>query len=115
VLARDTGDRAERPGTLGQAMVRVADRMAGATPGEGSARPYGLTGTSPLVTINRRRAEDDEATAHLDGDPAEQAVQQSLATALVGRTSIVIAHRLSSVRDADRIVVIDDGRVVDDR
>ena len=90
-------------------MVRVAHRMAGATPGEGSVRPYGLTETSPLVTINRRRAEDD------DGDPAEQAVQQSLATALVGRISIVIAHRLSSVRDADRIVVIDDGRVVDDR
>jgi acyl-CoA synthetase (AMP-forming)/AMP-acid ligase II len=95
-------------------MVRVADRMAGATPGEGSVRPYGLTETSPLVTINRRQAEDDEATAHLDSE-SEQAVQQALATALVGRTSIVIAHRLSTVRDADRIVVIDDGRVVDDR
>jgi ATP-binding cassette subfamily B protein len=54
----------------------------------------------------------DEATAHLDSE-SEHAVQQALATALAGRTSLVIAHRLSTVRDADRIVVIEDGRVVE--
>ncbi|HVV30703.1 MAG TPA: ABC transporter ATP-binding protein [Mycobacteriales bacterium] len=53
----------------------------------------------------------DEATAHLDSE-SEAAVQQALSTALQGRTSLVIAHRLSTVRDADQILVIDDGRIV---
>ncbi len=53
----------------------------------------------------------DEATAHLDSE-SEQAVQRALDTALRGRTSLVIAHRLSTVRDADRILVLDDGRIV---
>ncbi len=54
----------------------------------------------------------DEATAHLDSE-SEAAVQRALTTALEGRTSLVIAHRLSTVRDADRILVIDGGRVVE--
>jgi ATP-binding cassette subfamily B protein len=54
----------------------------------------------------------DEATAHLDSE-SEVAVQHALATALAGRTSIVIAHRLSTVRDADQILVVDDGRIVE--
>ncbi|MGN6611395.1 MAG: ABC transporter ATP-binding protein [Angustibacter sp.] len=54
----------------------------------------------------------DEATAHLDSE-SEAAVQRALATALVGRTAIVIAHRLSTIRDADEILVIDDGQVVE--
>ncbi len=54
----------------------------------------------------------DEATAHLDSE-SEQAVQQALDTALEGRTSLVIAHRLSTVRGADQILVIDDGRIVE--
>ena len=54
----------------------------------------------------------DEATAHLDSE-SEAAVQRALATALKGRTSLVIAHRLSTVRDADQILVIDGGRVVE--
>lgn len=54
----------------------------------------------------------DEATAHLDST-SESAVQEALAVALAGRTSVVIAHRLSTVRAADRILVIEDGRVVE--
>jgi len=53
----------------------------------------------------------DEATAHLDSE-SEAAVQAALSSALVGRTSIVIAHRLSTIRDADLILVVDDGRIV---
>ncbi len=53
----------------------------------------------------------DEATAHLDSE-SEAAVQMALATALSGRTSIVIAHRLSTIRDADLILVLDEGRIV---
>jgi ATP-binding cassette, subfamily B, bacterial len=53
----------------------------------------------------------DEATAHLDSE-SEVAVQHALDRALEGRTSLVIAHRLSTVRNADLILVIDDGRVV---
>ncbi|MEU4383818.1 ABC transporter ATP-binding protein [Promicromonospora sp. NPDC023805] len=52
----------------------------------------------------------DEATAHLDSE-SEAAVQVALDQALAGRTSLVIAHRLSTVRAADRIVVLADGRV----
>lgn len=52
----------------------------------------------------------DEATAHLDSE-SEVAVQRALDQALAGRTSLVIAHRLSTVRDADEIVVLDRGRV----
>ena len=51
----------------------------------------------------------DEATAHLDSE-SEAAVQTALRTALAGRTSLVIAHRLSTVREADQLLVIDDGR-----
>ena len=54
----------------------------------------------------------DEATAHLDSE-SEVAVQKALATALRGRTSLVIAHRLSTVRDADMILVVDQGRIVE--
>jgi len=54
----------------------------------------------------------DEATAHLDSE-SEAAVQRALKMALTGRTSLVIAHRLSTVREADQILVIDAGRVVE--
>ena len=54
----------------------------------------------------------DEATAHLDSE-SEAAVQRALRTALAGRTSLVIAHRLSTIREADQILVVDAGRIVE--
>jgi ATP-binding cassette, subfamily B, bacterial len=54
----------------------------------------------------------DEATAHLDSE-SEAAVQEALAQALSGRTSLVIAHRLSTVLNADKVIVLDAGRIVE--
>jgi ATP-binding cassette subfamily B protein len=54
----------------------------------------------------------DEATAHLDSG-SEAAVQEALSVALEGRTSLVIAHRLATVREADQILVLEDGRVLE--
>ncbi|MBF6092088.1 ABC transporter ATP-binding protein [Nocardia cyriacigeorgica] len=54
----------------------------------------------------------DEATASLDST-SEAAVQEALAEALEGRTALVIAHRLSTIRAADKIVVLEDGRIVE--
>ena len=55
----------------------------------------------------------DEATAHLD-IPSERLVQEALSTVLEGRTAIIIAHRLSTVEIADRVLVLDRGRIVED-
>ncbi len=54
----------------------------------------------------------DEATSHLDSEN-EAAVQEALAVGLAGRTSFVIAHRLSTITAADRIVVLDEGRLIE--
>lgn len=54
----------------------------------------------------------DEATSHLDSE-SEAAIQRALAAALDGRSALVIAHRLSTVVDADRILVVSDGRIVE--
>ncbi len=54
----------------------------------------------------------DEATAHLDSE-SEDAVQRALDATMAGRTTIVIAHRLSTVREADQILVLADGRIVE--
>ncbi|MFG2296355.1 ABC transporter ATP-binding protein [Streptomyces sp. NPDC048603] len=63
--------------------------------------------TSPRVLIL------DEATSSMDA-PSERAVQEALARVLAGRTAVIIAHRLSTVTIADRVLVIEDGAVVED-
>jgi len=55
----------------------------------------------------------DEATSHLDNEN-EAHVQAAFEEALRGRTALVIAHRLTTIRDADRIVVLDGGRIVEE-
>lgn len=55
----------------------------------------------------------DEATAHLDSE-SEAAVQKALKTALYGRTALVIAHRLATIREADRILVVSEGRIAEE-
>ena len=84
--------------------------------GEGGARLS--TGQKQLLAIARALAGEprilllDEATAHVDSE-TEQAVQRALA-ALRGRVTVIaIAHRLSTVRDADRIVVLNHGRIAE--
>jgi ABC-type multidrug transport system fused ATPase/permease subunit len=65
-----------------------------------------------LLLARQRVVILDEATAHLDST-SEAAVQEALGKALEGRTAVVIAHRLSTVRAADLILVIEDGRVAE--
>ncbi|OLT22080.1 ABC transporter [Actinomadura sp. CNU-125] len=65
-----------------------------------------------LLLARQRVVILDEATAHLDST-SEAAVQEALAEALDGRTAVVIAHRLSTVRAADLILVVEDGTIVE--
>ena len=75
-------------------------------------------GQQQLLAIARALAADpeililDEATSNVD-TRTEQLIQDALQTAMEGRTSIIIAHRLSTIRDADRIIVMDHGRIVE--
>jgi ABC transporter fused permease/ATP-binding protein len=64
------------------------------------------------IVANPRVLILDEATSNLDAE-SESLVQEALSRLMKGRTTLVIAHRLSTVRDADRIVVLADGRVVE--
>ncbi len=82
-------------------------------------RGYRLSGgEKQRIAIARMLLKDpavvvlDEATSHLDSEN-EHLVQQALTRALQGRTAIVIAHRLSTIVDADLIVVLDEGRIVE--
>ncbi|MFF2022011.1 ABC transporter ATP-binding protein [Streptomyces sp. NPDC058171] len=65
-----------------------------------------------LLLAQQRVVILDEATAHLD-NTSEAAVQEALTEALADRTAVVIAHRLSTVRAADQILVVEDGRIVE--
>ncbi len=91
---------------------------------EGFETPIGERGTKlsggqrQRIAIARALLEDapilvlDEATSHLDTE-SEMLVQRALSNLMVGRTVIVIAHRLSTVRRADKIVVLEDGRIAE--
>ncbi len=108
-------DEAVRRASLGPFIDALPEGLA--TPvGERGVRLSG--GQRQRVAIARAFLKDaavlilDEATSHLDA-VNEQAVRQSLEELMSQRTTIVIAHRLSTVRDADRIVVLDAGRTVE--
>jgi ATP-binding cassette, subfamily B, bacterial len=100
---------------------RLADLVASLPDGLDTVvgeRGYRLSGgerqrltIARLLLARPRMVILDEATAHLDST-SEAAVQAALTEALAGRTALVIAHRLSTVRAADQILVIEDGRVV---
>ncbi|MEW2129731.1 ABC transporter ATP-binding protein [Streptomyces sp. NPDC005435] len=70
-------------------------------------------GQRQLVSFARAVLILDEATSSLD-IPGERAVQRAMATVLQGRTAVVIAHRLSTVEIADRVLVMENGRIVED-
>lgn len=102
--------------------ARIHDTISALPDGYGTIvgeRGYRLSGgEKQRLAIARLLLKDpavmilDEATSHLDNEN-EALVQAALDEALRGRTAIVIAHRLSTVSSADRIVVLDDGRIVE--
>jgi ABC-type multidrug transport system fused ATPase/permease subunit len=118
-----------RPGASQEEMIAAAraigaDDFIQAMPNgyETDVRRRGVrlsSGQRQLVAFARAFLADpkvlilDEATSSLDL-PSERLVQRALRTLLRGRTAVIIAHRLSTVEIADRVLVIDDGRVVED-
>lgn len=102
--------------------ARLEDLIAGLPDGLDTVvgeRGYRLSGgerqrltIARLLLAHPRVVILDEATAHLD-NTSEAAVQEALTEALEGRTALVIAHRLSTVRAADLILVVEGGRIVE--
>ena len=114
---------ATRDRAIDAAVAVGADPFIRALPGGYDAQlgQRGLTlslGQRQLLSFARALAADpqililDEATASIDS-VAEAQIQQAMRVLLAGRTSIVIAHRLATVRDADRIIVLQDGAIVE--
>lgn len=99
------------------AFIRRLDGGYGAEVGEGGSRLS--VGEKQLLSFARAIIADpvffvfDEATSSVDTE-TEQLIQIAVKRVLEGRTSFVIAHRLSTIRDADRILVIDKGRIAED-
>jgi len=103
--------------------ARIHELIASLPDGYGTIvgeRGYRMSGgEKQRIAIARMLLKDpavvilDEATSHLDSE-SEHAIQRALADALRGRTALVIAHRLSTIVAADRIVVLDEGKVVEE-
>lgn len=118
------GDEAADETRIRQA-AQMAEAMGFLDEKEGLATPLGQKGRSlsggqrQRVALARALLRDapvlllDEATSALDSE-SEAAVRRAIANAASGRTTIVIAHRLSTVRRADRIIVMDHGRIVEE-
>ncbi len=100
-----------------ESFLRALPQGLDAYLGEGGARLSG--GQRQRLSIARALLRDapilllDEATSALDAE-SERLVQDALGRLMQGRTTIVIAHRLATVRAADRIVVLDEGRIVEE-
>ena len=110
------GDRGRLPGGPDPRPDREPARALG-DGGRGARLPAvrrreAAPGHRPLLLADPAIVILDEATAHLDSE-AEVHIQEALAAALDGRTSLVIAHRLSTIVHADRILVVDGGRIVE--
>ncbi|GHI03323.1 ABC transporter ATP-binding protein [Streptomyces cellostaticus] len=120
LLARPTATDEELWDALGRA--RLAEVVRSLPDGLDTVvgeRGYRLSGgerqrmtIARLLLARQRVVILDEATAHLD-NTSEAAVQEALTEALEGRTAVVIAHRLSTVRAADQILVVEAGRIVE--
>jgi ATP-binding cassette subfamily B protein len=118
--ARPGASEAELLDALAQAQIgHIVDELPDGLDTVVGERGYRLSGgEKQRVALARLllKAPDvvvlDEATAHLDSE-SEAAVQHALRRTLAGRTSLVIAHRLSTVREADELLVVDDGRIVE--
>ncbi len=103
--------------------ARIHDLIAGLADGYDTVvgeRGYRMSGgEKQRLAIARMLLKDpaivilDEATSHLDSE-SEQAIQRALTDALEHRTALVIAHRLSTIVAADRVIVVDDGRIVEE-
>jgi len=112
---REAVEAAARAAHIHDFVVGLPDGYATAV-GERGLKLSG--GEKQRVAIARALLKDpailifDEATSALDSK-SEQAIQAELDRIQIGRTTLVIAHRLSTVRDADRILVMDDGRIVE--
>ncbi|MFE7609493.1 ABC transporter ATP-binding protein [Streptomyces celluloflavus] len=120
LLAKPEADDQELWDALGRArLAELVDSLPDGLETVVGERGYRLSGgerqrltIARLLLAHPRVVILDEATAHLD-NTSEAAVQEALTEALEGRTSLVIAHRLSTVRAADLILVVEAGRIVE--
>ncbi|MFF4043020.1 ABC transporter ATP-binding protein [Streptomyces sp. NPDC001816] len=120
LLARPTATDEELWDALGRArLAEVVQSLPDGLDTVVGERGYRLSGgerqrmtIARLLLARQRVVILDEATAHLD-NTSEAAVQEALTEALEGRTAVVIAHRLSTVRAADEILVVEAGRIVE--